>query len=293
MHERRLIHQLVNAEYLFGDGPPTWLQGRSLKAAETGTEADHRRKQLVKVLRRHGRMTDGADQLAAKLHNCRPGARCLSGACPSCSRAFQRLLVKSIAAYICDEPEQWIVLSVIPAGIRPADGALATADLFGRLRKKLSSALRSAGIEEAIGGFDISLNEHRDGAFKPHWRPHAWIFVKTSNAERLRADLRSPFPKKGQVLLPIVLKKFDGNLRAIAYAFKTEVLRRVTIPADLKKDSRRNTRYRPLLARQKVELALALDRIGLTARLFAIGIDIDSETDIGPIQRSTTLWRKK
>jgi hypothetical protein len=255
MRKRRLISRLANAEYLFGDGPPQWLQGPSLKAAETGAEADQRRKQLVKVLRRHGRLIEGTEELATKLQNCNPCSRGFSGACPSCSRAFQRLLVKGIAAYVCDKPEKWIVASVIPAGIRPADRALATADLFGRLRRRLSSALHSAGIDEAIGGFDISLNEHRDGAFKPHWRPHAWIFIKSADVEPLRAELRSLFPKKAPVRLPIVLKKFDGNLRAIAYAFKTEFLRRVTIPADLKKGSRQNTRYRPLLARQKLELA--------------------------------------
>ena len=51
-----------------------------------------------------------------------------------------------------------------------------------------SAPLRSEGgrIEQAIGGFDISANEHVNSKFAPHWRPHAWFFVSTKDPNGLK-----------------------------------------------------------------------------------------------------------
>jgi hypothetical protein len=54
---------------------------------------------------------------------------------------------------------------------------------------------------------------------------------------------------------------------------------------------RRNTRHRALLARQKLELALALDRIGLNSRMFFFGLrlaDVNGEPIIRDIDPTTT-----
>ncbi len=45
--------------------------------------------------------------------------------------------------------------------------------MFLPLRHRLHRALRAAGIRQAIGGFDISANEHANGEFASHWRPQA------------------------------------------------------------------------------------------------------------------------
>jgi hypothetical protein len=74
-----------------------------------------------------------------------------------------------------------------------------------------------------------------------------------------------------------VAKPFDGSLRGLAYAHKTGFQRRVTLPRVQLPDGevkRRNTRNRPLRARQKLEIALALDRIGLEGRIFLYGLRI-------------------
>ena len=76
---------------------------------------------------------------------------------------------------------------------------------------------------------------------------------------------------------PVFAKSFDGDLRGLAYAVKTGFVRRISLPRQPLADgsvTRRNTRDRPLLGRQRVELALALDRVGLGARIFLHGLRI-------------------
>ena len=73
-----------------------------------------------------------------------------------------------------------------------------------------------------------------------------------------------------------MIKRFDGNLAGIAYALKGDFSRRVSLPKARRGDGKgrsRNVRYRPLRARQKLELMLMLDRIGLESRVFFCGVD--------------------
>jgi hypothetical protein len=51
---------------------------------------------------------------------------------------------------------------------RFAEGKLDSNTMFARLRRHLQAALKAADIRLAIGGFDISMNEHQDGKFAPH-----------------------------------------------------------------------------------------------------------------------------
>ena len=78
------------------------------------------------------------------------------------------------------------------------------------------------------------------------------------------------------------MKAFDGNRRGLAYALKGDFERRISLPREVQPDEtvkRRNTRHRTLLARQKLELALALDRIGLDARMFFFGLRLGTSTE--------------
>ena len=77
---------------------------------------------------------------------------------------------------------------------------------------------------------------------------------------------------------PVMIKRFDRNLAAIAYAVKGDFQRRVTLPKDIDRDGstkkRRNVRYRPLRAKQNLELLMMLDRIGLESRVFLYGVEV-------------------
>ena len=83
--------------------------------------------------------------------------------------------------------------------------------------------------------------------------------------------------------------RYDHSLAGLAYAFKTNFVRRVSLPRMKKADStlaRRNTRNRHLRATQKVELALALHKAGLASRVFGLGIEAvnwDDYVDIDPL----------
>lgn len=139
----------------------------------------------------------------------------------------------------------------------------------------MHAVLNEAGIREAWGGFDVSLNEHETGAHPPVWSPHAVLFIPERYAERIPA-LRQHLSRSPLVPRPLVVKRFDGRDNGSAYATKIDFVRRVTL--DPVKDrqgrvrKRRNTRDRPLRAVQKVELMLALDELQFRHRLFLHGV---------------------
>jgi hypothetical protein len=158
---------------------------------------------------------------------------------------------------------------------------------FHTLKGQLGTALDNSGIKFAVGGFDISLNEHEAGAFSPHWKPHASLFIHDAYIRVAGAWLRAHFPKeKSAVPSPVKTYAWDGNLRAIAYALKGNFHRRITLASTTNAEGqrqRRNVRYRDLKAEQKVELLIALNRIGLYRRLFLHGAELvvdDDEDDV-------------
>jgi hypothetical protein len=83
-------------EYWYGDGPPKWLELRGTpweRPCETAADARRRRETAARKLWRASSEFPGAANLAQRLESCRRKERCLSGACPECSRALQRSLI--------------------------------------------------------------------------------------------------------------------------------------------------------------------------------------------------------
>jgi hypothetical protein len=289
------IFRGADGERWFGDGPPLWTQGRKDRPAMTRRQARLQRHKLAKALRRHGKGNEAALRLAEKIAACRPGGRCLSGTCPECTRATQRLFVATSASLIARSSVSTVAISVVLWDARVADGRLEfEPDLFGRLSRRLRAALGKAGVRQAIGGFDISANEHADQRFAPHFRPHAWIIVPASQFANASKAFREFFPPSKTIRRPVFAKSFDGDLRGLAYAIKTDFVRRISLPRQPLPDgsvSRRNTRDRLLLGRQRVELALALDRVGLGARIFLQGLRMVKTPDGARILRSEATKR--
>ena len=257
----------------YADGAPAWKQGKHGKPAKTSKQARAERRKLVKVLRRHGKGNGSALRLANILESCCKKHRCLSGACPVCSRAFQRWFVNASSSFV-SQNKHWYVISLVWREHRFAEENLDPNTMFQRLRSHLRVSMKVAGIRQAIGGFDLSLNEHQDGKFIPHWRPHAWILISTKDPRRLRNHLKTRFPPSKRVRRPLRIVRYDGSPTALAYALKGDFSRRVSLPRKRKSDAtttRRNTRNRPLRSTQKLELALALHRAGLADRVFQFG----------------------
>ena len=83
---------------LFTDGPPHWVVSKGKKyerPSQTMSQANKQRMAATRRLHWHGaRNADmAAINLEAKLLSCKSTRPCLSGACPICMRAQQRLLV--------------------------------------------------------------------------------------------------------------------------------------------------------------------------------------------------------
>ena len=83
----------------FGSGAPTWRinRGKLLeRPCDTFADADDQRDQLITKLDWLGKHHNlpVAEQLAQKLGRCGGPKRCMSGGCPVCVRAVQRLCVE-------------------------------------------------------------------------------------------------------------------------------------------------------------------------------------------------------
>ena len=113
---------------------------------------------------------------------------------------------------------------------------------------------------------------------------------------RRSRSFASIFPRAGPSAGPD-LQSLDGDLRGLAYAVKTDFVRRISLPRQTLADgsvTRRNTRDRPLLGCQRVEIAVALDRARLGARIFLHGLGIVKTPDgvrivgTGAIKRPTS-----
>jgi hypothetical protein len=201
-------------------------------------------------------------------------------------RANQRLFVAMACDLLGRCAVHATVVSVVAWNARVGQGELARGrDLFETLARQLRRALSAAGVRQAFGGFDVSANEHATQRFEPHFRPHAWLFVPAQQMARCERVFREFFPASRIVRRPVRMRRFDGDPRGLAYALKPDFARRISIPRQALPNgdiARRNTRLRPLLARQKMELALALDKIGLGARIFLHGLRM---AEVGGVAR--------
>jgi hypothetical protein len=265
-----ILRVLLNEQY-FSDGLPTWSEGRKQRGAETSDEAKRRSLLLIKALLRDER--EAALPLAEKLERCSPSKPCQSGACPSCTRAAQRLLVDATGSAFAAHDEKMLAVSIAFGSAAIPESDLTKTALFTGIRRRVSQVFESAGVA-AIGGFDVSLNEHADGDFAPHWLPHLWAIVPTAPMRQFERDFRQQFPRDRLVRRPVKILQFDGAPAGFAYALKSVFVRRITLPARELEDGVRSTfgtRSKVLYGSARVELALALDRAGLGERLFIRG----------------------
>jgi len=91
-----LVARVLADETYYQDGPPTWPN------APTSTDAKKDRLRAIKRLRRFADAYTGAAQIADILAGCKPHHRCLSGACPECTRAFRRWYVSEVQKIVGD-----------------------------------------------------------------------------------------------------------------------------------------------------------------------------------------------
>ncbi len=290
------IEQILSSQggrRFFGDGPPNWTQGRNDHPAKTSETAVHERGLLVKALRRDG--SAEALELAGRMDRCRRGRRCLSGACPACARAAQRVFVHACRNLFHVHGEDMVAVNIVCHWAAIDRGRLADHDdLFEETRGRLLDALADVAVR-AVGGFDISLNTHESEAFEPYWAPHVLIIAPARRLHRLHEDFREWFPAGDDTPRPVRMSAFDGEARGFAYALKTDFHRRISLEPRLLADGSRSTfgtRNKPIGGASRVELALALDRAGLDARLFIRGYQlVTSGGDVEIVPRTSSQRR--
>lgn len=265
-------------EHFYGDGGPKW------KSQPTCDDAIDERVRRARLFRKHD-----AHYLAEKLAACQLEQRCLSGACPECCRATQRLFVRRIYSSLTPS-SNYSLVSLIP----PVSAELGALDRLSiaDFRRDIASRLSQSRLSFAFGGIDFSLNEHEQGKFHPHWSPHVWLVVSNFMFARWSVLLSGAFPRIESVPRPIRIQAWDGARRALGYALKYSFPRRISYTASrpYKNGIRKcqNTRNDELRSSERFELYSYLDQISLGSRVF-----LTNDEDAGTTSIRLRLNRMK
>jgi hypothetical protein len=248
------------------------------------------RRDLIGWLRKRYPAKQACQNLADKLDNCKPKARCKSAACPECSTAAQDLVTEVTHKFLKKKAKAGTIVAV---SIVPADGTSAPGQLspnqHARNLRRWKDALGRAGISWFLGGSDWSFNEHENDRYQPHWSHHFYGFTITNDLQILKRDLQAQFPKTDAVPRPVKVQEWDGDTKPIAYMVKSKFNRRIATDDGQRfdKDNNKNrscraTDKQPLKSSQRRDLVLHLDQIGLQGRLMLRWVQILHLGTAGP-----------
>jgi hypothetical protein len=114
------VAEVLSCEAWYNDVKlrPSW------KGAPSSDQAKCRRLRYIKRLSRFIDQFSVAKDLAGTLDSCHPNHRCMSGACPECSRAFQRWFVhetKNLVRDLHGATELITASIVFPNGRTPVE----------------------------------------------------------------------------------------------------------------------------------------------------------------------------
>lgn len=251
------IRAVLSNERYYGDAK------LNIKGLLTATQAWYARSRMVKSLGR-SKSNDNIS-LANRLDACDTRDRCLSGACPECNRALQLFYIEQGMLATQQAEGSFSVVSIV-ARPKPELGFVHKLNLES-LKYQLKRSLARNGITLAIGGVDVSLNEHQ-GDEAPRWTFQFWLILRDVNTE-WRSAVRALYPRTLRAPRPVRIESWDGRAEAIAYMLKPNFVRRISITG---KNGRANTRHERLRQTEKAELAAYLDKTGLASRTFLLGI---------------------
>jgi hypothetical protein len=243
-------------------------------SAETISEEHLKR---IRFLRKHGKTDSELNSIADCLELCEPRNPCCSGACPQCSRLFQRFYVrqsrKPIQNIIAREGKELIGICIIPSFPLVRPGQLKNFSI-ANFQRRIKAALDIAGVKCAIGGIDFSFNEDRDQQWQPFICPHIYLITSTDDREKLHQALETIFPETDEVPRPKHLPLFKNNAYRRSYSLKMIFKRRISYykMRKEKQTKSRNTSNDKLRVDQRIELFKYLHQIGLAARVIFRGL---------------------
>ena len=306
----------------YGDGP-LWTD-RNGRAPQTLGEAATETVKIVKYLRAAGDaqprtpLADNYHDLADIIDSCsadrRRTAPKVTPACPLCRRAEQAWFVGAMQNLLqradgdgdsqSRSGVELATISIIPSvRIRGGDDLVHLRRQVRMAVREIHQVVEQAGLSWAVGGIDVSRNiyqEHptaigKKGKFQPFWQVHAYLFAPFVEAQLARSKLKQMFPASKVTKVPIRIstKPYDGHPAALAYALKPQFFRRFSVTAYFNDEGERedrNTRVKPLVIEEKVQLAVMLHMLGPWGRLFLHNVEIHTDMKGEPVLQ---LARKK
>ncbi len=242
-------------------------------------EIDAERQKLVGWLEGKYGGHQRSSNLADRLDNCRRKQRCKSAACPVCAAATVALAVTAIWPFLKNHPDRkkLVCVSGIPADGQVAPGKLNAAD-HRRRERRWKDAFSRAGVTWFLGAFDWSFNTHSQGKYSDHWSVHFYGFTATADPKALKKALKQQFPNTAIVVRPVHVKPWDGSKDAIRYMLKTRFWRRIATDNGQRHASNggkrncKDTDKQPLKSKQKRELLLHRDELGIQGRFMLRGL---------------------
>jgi hypothetical protein len=241
-----------------------------------GEELKSEREDVVAWLRKKGKKSQACLDLADKVDQCRPKHRCKSPACPECATAGQRLVAAATRQFLKAQANGGTIvcITVVPADGMTKPGKLNKADHELAIRR-WKGKLGKAGVTWFVGATDLSFNEHKQAKRKPRWSEHIYGITVTRDLKKLKRALKDLFPKTKAIPRPVKVKEWDGDKKALRYILKPNFWRRIANDYAQRYDKEprttrtcRDTDKQPLKSKQRRELLLHLDDIGMQSRLF-------------------------
>ena len=160
-----------------------------------------------------------------------------------------------------------------------------------RFIRRTKEKLSRAHVATFIGGVDWSFNEHKQQKHRPHWCSHIHGITVTNDTKALKRALKKKFPSSKTIPRPIKVEDWDGEPAALRYPMKPKPKRDRRISTDNGKRFNKKTGQRrrcratdkqPLKSKDKLELILHLDTIGIAGRLFLKNVQFMNLKGTGP-----------
>ena len=260
------VRELLSNEAWYGHGLVTYDH------MMTPNEALENNISTIKLLRKRGSDEANILRIARRLTRCAEGRRCLSAACPMCSRAFQRAFVNlaqdafTRAGYV---PNKLRFVSLVNHRWLVPRGQL-TGDNVRTIVRHATDVLARAKIDLFIGGFDLSANWDENDKAASQYQCQLAGLVDPETWSQGQSQLKRAFPKTTDTLRPVHTQAFDGKAEALAYCLKPTFHGRETYvdqnECRADRGPSRNSRGRPLHVKERLEVLAMLDEIGLAKR---------------------------
>lgn len=183
------------------------------------------RKRLAERVRHHTKISYRASQVIKALESCAPYSRCLSAACPECTRALQRWLVREGMSLLCQYAN--CDIDELPGRFQVVHGVPILADdagfehlpaSFEEAWWELWDSMKYDGFGFCIGGLQLSLTRTRTytrtqkDTFTPIRRfVRASLLLDREQFLPRETLLRTMFPPMAGIDRQFITYPFDGN----------------------------------------------------------------------------------